>query len=127
MRVLAVGGKPISVDGKLVSPPASTGITTQEKSVTLTKNGSYEVSRDSDKYISKVAITVAVPSDAKEEQTKSITCTSNGLYKVISDSGKVMTSVDVMVALPTEQWTFTLEDGSSVQKTVVTESTEVLS
>jgi hypothetical protein len=63
MRVLAIGGKPVSVDGKLIAPPDSTDIITQEKSINITKNGSYEVSRDSGKYLTKVSITAALPTE----------------------------------------------------------------
>lgn len=102
MSILTVGGKVVLADGKPIIPPQGGELPQQEKSVTITKNGQTSVTPDDGKTLSKVDVTVAVPSDAKPEQTKTAHITANGTTKVLPDSGKVLSEVDVYVAVPSD-------------------------
>lgn len=75
-------------------------IATQEKTITITKNGSFEVLPDANKVLSKVTGTVNVPS-AKEEQEKSITITENKTVEITPDNGKTLSKVTAVVNVPT--------------------------
>ena len=72
----------------------------EEKTVTITENGSFEVLPDANKVLSKVSGTVNVPS-AKEEQEKTINITENGTVNIMPDSGKVLSKVTALVNVPT--------------------------
>lgn len=71
----------------------------QEKSVTITENGTTSVLPDEDKALSKVDITVDVQPDT---QTKSVTLVENGTTTITPDADKLLSSVDVEVAVPIE-------------------------
>jgi hypothetical protein len=75
---------------------------TQEKSVDIATNGSYEVTPDEGYALSKVTANVNIPSDKKPEQEKSIEITENGTTEVTPDDGKVLNKVSVIVSVPQE-------------------------
>lgn len=102
MGILTVDGKVVLAGGKPIIPPQGGGLPQQEKAVTITKNGQTSVTPDDGKTLSKIDVTVAVPSDAKPEQTKTTRITANGKTKVLPDSGKVLSEVDVYVAVPSD-------------------------
>lgn len=103
MSVLASGGKVVRLNGKAIEAPQGGDLEPQVKNVTITENGASAVTPDAGKYLSRVGITVAVPSDAKEEQVKDVTITKNGTSAVEPDSGKVLSGVNVTVAVPSDQ------------------------
>lgn len=71
----------------------------QEKSVTITKNGTTSVVPDEEKALSKVDITVAVPL----EDNKTVTLTSNGEHEILpTDGNTAMKKSTVTVAVPIE-------------------------
>jgi len=71
----------------------------QEKSVTITENGTTSVVPDEEKALSKVDITVAVPL----EDNKTVTLTSNGEHEVLpTDGNTAMKKSTVTVAVPLE-------------------------
>lgn len=71
----------------------------QEKSVTITENGTTSVVPDEEKALSKVDITVAVPL----EDNKTVTLTSNGVHEVLpTDGNTAMKKSTVTVAVPLE-------------------------
>ena len=63
----------------------------QEKSVTITENGTTEITPDDGYVLSSVTVDVNVPS--KPEQTKSVTITENGITEITPDDGKVLSRV----------------------------------
>ena len=67
----------------------------QEKSVTITENGTTTVTPDDGYVLSSVNVDVNVPS--KPEQAKSVTITENGTTAVTPDGGYVLSSVNVDV------------------------------
>lgn len=69
--------------------------TEQEKTVTVTENGTQTVTPDSEKTLSKVTVITNVPSDKKEEQEKTVSITANGTSTVQPDSGKVLSKVTI--------------------------------
>ena len=71
----------------------------QEKSVTITENGTTSVVPDEEKALSKVDITVAVPL----EDNKTATLTSNGEHEILpTDGNTAMKKSTVTVAVPLE-------------------------
>lgn len=73
---------------------------TQEKSVDIATNGSYDVTPDEGYALSKVTANVNIPSDKKPEQEKSVEITENGTTEVTPDDGKVLNKVSVTVSVP---------------------------
>ena len=67
---------------------------TQEKSVTITENGTSSVTPDEGKVLSKVDVTVNVPATPTQEQTVPLSM-ADGDQVVIPDEGKVLTKVTV--------------------------------
>lgn len=72
----------------------STAPDTQEKSVTITENGTSSVTPDEGKVLSKVDVTVNVPATPTEEKTVSLDMAS-GDQVVTPSSGKVLSKVTV--------------------------------
>ena len=72
----------------------STAPDTQEKSVTITENGTSSVTPDEGKVLSKVDVTVSVPATPTEEKAVSLDMAS-GDQVVTPSSGKVLTKVTV--------------------------------
>lgn len=71
----------------------------QEKSVTITENGTTDVTPDTGvDGISKVTINTAVPVPETEE--KSVNITNNGNTSVTPSTGKVLSKVDITVNVP---------------------------
>lgn len=102
MNILAYDNKILTLGGNVIIPPDGSNIETQEKNITLTSNGTTNILPDSGKFLSKVGVTVAVPSDAKVEQEKTTTITSNGISQVTPDSGKTLSKVSITVAVPSD-------------------------
>ena len=73
----------------------SPGGETQEKSVTITENGTTEITPDAGYTLSKAVVNTAVPS--KPEQVKSVAITENGTTEITPDAGKVLSGVSVSV------------------------------
>ena len=73
----------------------SPGGETQEKAVTITENGTTEITPDEGYTLSKAVVNTAVPS--KPEQAKSVTITENGTTEITPDEGKVLSGVSVSV------------------------------
>lgn len=71
---------------------------TQEKSVTITKNGTTEITPDEGYTLSKAVVVTEVPS--KTEQEKSVTIRENGITGVTPDPGHVLTGVTINTAVP---------------------------
>ena len=67
----------------------------QEKSVTITENGTTEITPDDGYVLSSVNVDVNVPS--KPEQEKSVTITENGTVEITPDEGKVLSRVTATV------------------------------
>lgn len=72
----------------------STAPDTQEKSVTITENGTSSVTPDEGKVLSKVDVTVNVPATPTQEKTVSLSM-ADGDQVVTPDEGKVLTKVTV--------------------------------
>ena len=70
----------------------------QEKSVTITENGTTEIVPDDGYVLSSVNVDVNVPS--KPEQSKAVTIRENGVTEVTPDAGHVLTGVTVDTAVP---------------------------
>lgn len=102
MNILAYDNKILTLNGNAIIPPDNSNIETQEKNITLTSNGTTNVLPDSGKFLSKVGITVVVPSNAKVEQEKSVTMSKNGTSQITPDSGKTLSKVNVTVAVPSD-------------------------
>lgn len=79
------------------------GETQAEKTVNITKNGTFSVEPDAGyAFIKKVSGTVAVPAPEPVLQEKSVNITSNGQTSVTPDAGKDgLSKVDITVAVPT--------------------------
>ena len=75
-------------------------VESQEKSVTITENGTTTVTPDDGYVLSSVNVDVNVPS--KPEQAKSVTITENGTTTVTPDDGYVLSSVNVDVNVPSK-------------------------
>ena len=75
-------------------------VESQEKSVTITENGTTTVTPDDGYVLSSVNVDVNVPS--KPEQAKSVTITANGTTEIIPDDGYVLSSVNVDVNVPSK-------------------------
>ena len=73
----------------------SPGGETQEKAVTITENGTTEITPDAGYTLSKAVVNTAVPS--KPEQAKAVTITENGTTEITPDAGKVLSGVSVSV------------------------------
>lgn len=73
----------------------SPGGETQEKAVTITENGTTEITPDAGYTLSKAVVNTAVPS--KPEQAKNVTITENGTTQITPDEGKVLSGVSVSV------------------------------
>ena len=72
----------------------------QDKSVTITENGTTTVTPDDGYVLSSVNVDVNVPS--KPEQVKSVAITENGTTTVTPDEGHVLSSVNVDVDVPSK-------------------------
>ena len=72
-------------------------VESQEKSVTITENGTTEVTPDDGYVLSSVTVDVDVPS--KPEQAKSVTITENGTTEITPDEGHVLSGVTVNVSI----------------------------
>lgn len=70
----------------------STAPDTQEKTVTITENGTSSVTPDEGKVLSKVDVTVNVPATPTQEKTVSLSM-ADGDQVVIPDEGKVLSKV----------------------------------
>lgn len=101
MGLVTVDGKLVLVEGKPIDVPSSVEL--QEKSVTITENGTVEVVPDTGKALSKVTAAVNVPSSSKEEQEKTAGITENGTTEVMPDAGKTLSKVTVNVAVPSKE------------------------
>lgn len=80
---------------------------TQEKTATITANGTTEVTPDSGKALSKVTITTNVPTPAPSLEEKAVTITENGTTEITPSAGKdgiskVTATVNVPQAVPIE-------------------------
>lgn len=71
-------------------------VESQEKSVTITENGTTIVTPDDGYVLSSVSVDVNVPS--KPEQAKSVTITENGTTEITPDEGHVLSGVTVNVS-----------------------------
>ena len=82
-------------------------IQTEEKTATITANGTTEVTPDSGKALSKVTITTNVPTPAPSLEEKAVTITENGTTEITPSTGKdgiskVTATVNVPKAVPVE-------------------------
>ena len=78
-----------SIDGDLLP---------QSKAVTITENGTTEVTPDEGYILTGVTVDTAVP--GKPEQAKAVTIRENGVTEVMPDAGHVLTGVTVDTAVP---------------------------
>lgn len=101
----------------------------QEKSITVTENGTQNVLPDDGKVLSKVTVITDVPSDAKEEQEKTINIIENGDFEVLPDAGKVLSKVTGTVNVPNakeeQEKTVTITENKTVE--ITPDSGKVLS
>ena len=70
----------------------------QAKAVTITENGTTEITPDEGYILTGVTVDTAVP--GKPEQAKAVTIRENGVTEVTPDSGHVLTGVTVDTAVP---------------------------
>ena len=70
----------------------------QSKEVTITENGTTEITPDDGYLLTGVTVEAAVP--GKPEQTKAITIRENGVTEITPDAGHVLTGVTVEAAVP---------------------------
>ena len=78
-----------SIDGDLLP---------QSKEVTITENGTTEITPDEGYLLTGVTVEAAVP--GKPEQTKAVTIRENGVTEVTPDAGHVLTGVTVEASVP---------------------------
>ena len=78
-----------SIDGDLLP---------QTKAVTITENGTTEITPDDGYLLTGVTVDTAVP--GKPEQSKAVTIRENGITEVTPDAGHVLTGVTVEAAVP---------------------------
>ena len=72
----------------------------QEKNLSVTENGNYEVIPDENFVLSKVAVSVDVPS--LPEQAKTVTITKNGTTEILPDEGFTLSSITAEVSVASE-------------------------
>lgn len=72
----------------------------QEKNLSVTENGDYEVVPDEGYVLEKVGVSVAVPS--LPEQAKTVTITENGTTEIVPDEGYTLSSVTAEVSVASE-------------------------
>ena len=70
----------------------------QAKGVTVTENGTTEITPDEGYLLTGVTVDTSVP--GKPEQTKAVTIRENGVTEVTPDAGHVLTGVTVEAAVP---------------------------
>ena len=70
----------------------------QAKDVTITENGTTEITPDEGYLLTGVTVDTAVP--GKPEQTKAVTIRENGVTEVMPDAGHVLTGVTVEASVP---------------------------
>lgn len=82
---------------------------TEEKSVTITENGTQEVLPSVGKdALSKVVINTEIP--IKEEQSKNVEIKENGTISVLPDEGKVLNEVSITTNVPQDNTLKKLSD-----------------
>lgn len=88
---------------------------TEEKSVTITENGTQEVLPSVGKdALSKVVINTEIP--IKEEQSKNVEIKENGTISVLPDEGKVLNEVSITTNVPQDNTLKTLLDATKTTK-----------
>jgi hypothetical protein len=88
---------------------------TEEKSVTITENGTQEVLQSVGKdALSKVVINTEIP--IKEEQSKNIEIKENGTISVLPDEGKVLNEVSITTNVPQDNTLKNLLDATKSTK-----------
>ena len=70
----------------------------QSKEVTITENGTTEITPDEGYLLTGVTVEASVP--GKPEQTKAVTIRQNGVTEVTPDAGHVLTGVTVEASVP---------------------------
>lgn len=88
---------------------------TEEKSVTITENGTQEVLPSVGKdALSKVVINTEIP--IKEEQSKNVEIKENGTISVLPDDGKVLNEVSITTNVPQDNTLKKLLDATKTTK-----------
>ncbi len=88
---------------------------TEEKSVTITENGTQEVLPSVGKdALSKVVINTEIP--IKEEQSKNVEIKENGTISVLPDEGKVLNEVSITTNVPQDNTLKNLLDATKTTK-----------
>lgn len=88
---------------------------TEEKSVTITENGTQEVLPSVGKdALSKVVINTEIP--IKEEQSKNVEIKENGTISVLPDEGKVLNEVSITTNVPQDNTLKNLLDATKSAK-----------
>lgn len=88
---------------------------TEEKSVTITENGTQEVLPSVGKdALSKVVINTEIP--IKEEQSKNVEIKENGTISVLPDEGKVLNEVSITTNVPQDNTLKKLLDATKTTK-----------
>lgn len=88
---------------------------TEEKSVTITENGTQEVLPSVGKdALSKVVINTEIP--IKEEQSKNVEIKQNGTISVLPDEGKVLNEVSITTNVPQDNTLKNLLDATKSTK-----------
>lgn len=88
---------------------------TEEKSVTITENGTQEVLPSVGKdALSKVVINTEIP--IKEEQSKNVEIKENGTISVLPDEGKVLNEVSITTNVPQDNTLKNLLDATKSTK-----------